>query len=89
MIPKEFNEQTVIVAENQTEYSPLPAHVATGDPEGKLTCCWQLSWRERLAVLFRGVLWHQVLTFNQPLQPQLLSVDADAVTRALTAMATK
>lgn len=28
-----------------------------------------------LAVLWRGTIWHQVLTFNQPLQPQLLSVD--------------
>jgi hypothetical protein len=34
-----------------------------------------LTWRERLRVLLGGVLWHQVLTFKGPLQPQLISVD--------------
>jgi hypothetical protein len=25
-----------------------------------------------LRVLWNGLLWHQIMTFNQPLQPQLL-----------------
>ena len=27
------------------------------------------------ALLIRGRIWHEVLTFNHPLQPQLLSID--------------
>lgn len=73
MIPVEFPEQTVIYAKDQPQYMPLPAHRRNGDPEGCITCCWKLTWKERLAMLWRGVLWQQVLTFNQPLQPQLLA----------------
>lgn len=68
----EFPEQTIIYAKDQPEYRPLPAYKLPGDPEGTITFCWRLSWRDRLRVLAGGVLWHQVLTFNQPLQPQLL-----------------
>ena len=67
-----FSEQTCVFAKDQPQYRPLPAHIDKGDPEGRLTCCWSLTWRERLRVLWTGKLWHQVLTFNQPLQPQLL-----------------
>jgi hypothetical protein len=67
----DFPGRTVIIAEHQPEYLPLPAHVA---PDGTVTCCWVLTWRERLRVLLRGRIWHQVLTFGRPLQPQLLYV---------------
>lgn len=70
----EFQEQTVIIAKDQPEYLPLPAH-QFHDKEGTIAFCWKLSWRERFKVLFTGVLWHQVLTFYQPLQPQLLEVN--------------
>jgi hypothetical protein len=70
----DFPERTVIIAKDQPEYLPLPAHVFPG-PDGRIACCWQLTWRERLSVLWRGVLWHQILTFGHPLQPQLLSVE--------------
>lgn len=70
-----FPEQTVVFAEHQPEYLPLPAHRFAGDPEGRIAFCWRLTWRDRLIVMWRGVLWHQVLTFNQPLQPQLLGTD--------------
>lgn len=70
----EFLEQTVVIAKDQPEYLPLPAHRFAGDQQGRIACCWQLTWRERIAVLIGGKLWHQVLTFNQPLQPQLLTV---------------
>lgn len=68
----EFPEQTVVIAKDQPEYRPLPAFQFANDPEGKLACCWQLTWRERFKLLFTGKLWHQILTFHQPLQPQLL-----------------
>ena len=75
MKPVEFPEQTMVIAKDQPEYLPLPAHRFAGDPQGRIACCWQLTWRERLAVLLCGKLWHQVLTFNQPLQPQLLTTE--------------
>lgn len=64
-----FPEQTVVYAENQPQYRPLPAHRT---PDGVVTCCWRLGWRDRLRVLWTGRLWHQISTFNDPLQPQLL-----------------
>lgn len=71
----EFREQTVVIAKDQPQYLPLPAYRFANDPEGRIVCCWRLTWRERLAVLLRGTIWHQVLTFNAPLQPQLLATD--------------
>jgi hypothetical protein len=74
MKPIEFAEQTVIIAKDQPEYMPLPAHIA-GDKQGTLTFAWRLTWYERLAILFSGVIWQQTLTFGSPLQPQLLTVE--------------
>lgn len=71
----EFPEQTTVFAKNQPEYLPLPAHKFEGDPQGRIAFCWRMTWRERFKVLFTGMLWHQVLTFDQPLQPQLLETD--------------
>ena len=67
----EFPEQTLVIAKDQPEYIPMPAH---RDVDGVVTCCWCLSWKERLRVLLTGTVWHQILTFNGPLQPQKLSV---------------
>lgn len=71
----DFPEMTVCYAKDQPPYKPLPAHRFVDDGEGRIACCWSLSWRERLQVLFTGCIWHQVLTFNKPLQPQLLTVE--------------
>jgi hypothetical protein len=70
-----FSEQTVIIARDQPEYLPLPAHRFKYDREGRIACCWSMTFRERLYVLWTGRLWHQVLTFGHPLQPQMLSVE--------------
>lgn len=67
-----FSEQTTIYAENQLEYLPLPAH-QFHDKQGRIAFCWKLTWKERVLVLLYGTLWQQVLTFENPLQPQLLS----------------
>lgn len=69
-----FPEQTTVYAKDQPQYRALPAH-HFGDVEGRIACCWSLTWRERLRLLLTGKIWHQVLTFNQPLQPQLLAVE--------------
>lgn len=71
----EFKEQTVVFAKEQPEYRPLPAHKFKDDPQGRIAFCWKLSLRDRVKVLITGKLWHQVLTFNRALQPQLLSCD--------------
>jgi hypothetical protein len=68
----DFEGRNVIVAEHQPPYAPLPAHIA---PNGRLTACWQLTWGERIRIFFTGKLWHQVLTFKHPLQPQKLTLD--------------
>ena len=70
----EFPEQTTIIAKDQEQYFPMPACILHDDPEGEIICCWQLSFKERLKILFTGIIWHQVLTFRSPLQPQWLSV---------------
>ena len=57
---------------HQPEYITMPAHQ---DHEGRVTTCYALSWRERLRVLLRGQIWLQLLTFNQPVQPQKLLLE--------------
>src|SRR3546814_13185248 len=71
----EFPEQTVVYAKDQPEYRPLPAYQDPADVHGRIVCCWRLTWRERLMLLLTGRVWHEVLTFHQPLQPQLLQID--------------
>lgn len=83
MKPIEFPEVNTVFAKDQPQYLQLPAHVEPHDkydPGRRATFCWQLSWRERVAILFTGRLWHQVLTFNSPLQPQKLMVRKPALT---------
>lgn len=75
MTPTEFDGQTLVIAKDQPEYLPLPAHRDADDPMGCVTCCWKLGWRERLKLLVTGRLWHEIMTFNLPLQPQRLTVD--------------
>jgi hypothetical protein len=70
MKPIEFDGFNCVYAKDHPEYLPLPVHKT---PEGEVISCWALTWRERLRVLFTGKLWHSVLTFNSPLQPQLPS----------------
>lgn len=73
MTPISFPEHNVIVARDHTHYTPIPAHIDYTSAEFVLTCCWKLSWRERLQIALTGTLWQQVLTFAEPLQPQKLS----------------
>jgi len=86
MIVVEFPEQTTVFAANQPEYRPLPAHRFPDDPQGRIAFCWSLSWRERFTVLWTGVLWQEVLTFRQPLQPQKLTVEKPTMCRDLRAV---
>lgn len=81
MKPVEFEEANHIYGAGQPEYLELPAHRVKDDPKGTALFCWQLSWRERLRVLCTGRIWHWVLTFRQPLQPQMLQADKPSFSR--------
>lgn len=80
----EFPEQTIVIAKDQPQYNPLPAHVFKGDPQGRIAFCWKLSWWERLAVLVTGEIWSEVLTFGGVVQPQLLSVEKPVMRKKLS-----
>lgn len=68
----EFPGQTVVIARDQPQYHPMPAHV---DVAGVVTCCWALTLVERLKILVGGKIWHQLHTFGSAVQPQRLDVD--------------
>lgn len=78
----EFPEQTVIIAKDQPEYRNLPAHVVKDDQRGKIIFCWELTWKERFKIIWTGLIWHSVLTFNDSLQPQLLMTDKPQMKKA-------
>lgn len=72
MKPIQFKEVNKVFAKDQPEYVPLPAFL-NNSPEGEVISCWQLSFRERLRILFTGKLWVCLLTFNKPLTPSLFT----------------
>lgn len=72
----EFPEQTIVIAKNQPQYQPLPAYQVPNDTSGRVICCWKLTLKERLKLLFSGKIWHHILTFNKSLQPQLLDINS-------------
>lgn len=72
MKPIEFPEQNVVFAKDQPEYLPLPAF-KSNDPMGQVISCWELSFRERLRILFTGKLWVSLASFHKPLTPSLFS----------------
>jgi hypothetical protein len=72
MVPKKFKEVNIIFAKDQPEYMPLPAFKNESD-KGEVVTCWQLSFRERLRILFKGEIWLSMLTFNKPLIPSFLT----------------
>ena len=73
MKPSEFKGQNIVMAEHQDEYLSLPAF--RNETTDELTFCWKATWRERVLILFYGVVWHRVLTFGNPLQPQIVQAD--------------
>ena len=78
MIPKKFKEVNVTFAENQPEYIPLPAFV-NKSAEGEVITCWNLSFKERLRVLFKGEIWLSLMTFNKPLTPTFITTKKEDV----------
>jgi hypothetical protein len=76
-VPKliKFPGHNIIYSANQPEYQPLPA-LKLDNKEGEAIFCWQLTWKERLRLLFTGKLWQSIYTFNHPLQPVMISPTA-------------
>lgn len=61
----------VVYAEKQPEYQPLPCIRAA---DGTILTRWNFTEEEKRQVLEQGYVYLSVSTFNQPLQPVLLSV---------------
>ena len=75
MQPLNFDGSNIVFGVNQPEYEPLPAEFV-GKPEtGQINTCWELSPDELKQIQETGKIWVSILTFGQPLQPVLVSVD--------------
>ena len=74
MNPINFKGQNSIMGAGQPEYQPLPT-MRHKDESGKVTSCWRLSPKERFKLLFTGRIYLTLMTFNKPIQPQLLSLE--------------
>ena len=75
MQPLIFEGANIVFGANQPEYQPLPAE-RVGKPEtGQINTCWELSPDELKRIQETGKIWVSLLTFGQPLQPVLVSVD--------------
>lgn len=70
MKPKEFDGCNVVFGKDQPEYQPLPAHV---NKYGDVMTCWELDDDDIKAITENRCIWVGQLTFNQPLQPMLVS----------------
>lgn len=60
-----FPEQTTVIAKDQKEYNPLPAHVEGG----VVTSCWEPDAEDIKRLAMYGKLYVSQLTFGGPLQP--------------------
>lgn len=74
MKPVDFLGRTHMMAESQEEYVTLPVR-CIADEFGTTTSCWKLSLRERLRVLFTGVIWHHTLTFGRSYPPTIIETE--------------
>lgn len=68
----DFPGSNIVIAKDQPQYHPIPAHYT---PDGEVVFCWELTDEELTQVLITKRIWHTVLTFNKPLQPQKLSLE--------------
>ena len=73
MKPVKFKHQNVVYAENQPEYIPLPA-LRLNTTEAEVISCWKLSFKERVKVIFTGIVWVSMASFNKPIMPLFLSI---------------
>lgn len=69
-----LNLETTNYAETQDEYFTLPAY-RYKDKHGSVLFRWRVPFWDRIKLLFTGNIYHVVMTFNKPLQPQKLMVN--------------
>ena len=67
-----FKECNTVFAKDQKEYKELSAF---RDEDGTVITCYKLSFKEIIKIVFTRKIWLGLMTFNKPLQSQLLSVD--------------
>ena len=78
MKPLNFEGANIVFGANQPECQPLAERV--GNPAtGQVNTCWELSPDELKRIRETGKIWVSLLTFGQPLQPVLVSVDKPEV----------
>lgn len=78
MKPITFPEVNVRVAENQEQYETLPSFVGEvqSGVQGVI-CCFEVSPEEVKRLSFCRKIWFQALTFGQPLQPFMMTIEED------------
>lgn len=74
MKPVTFPGQNVVFAENQPEYTPLPALRL---PDGQVITCWEISDEELVEIKRTKRIYLSQLTFNMPLQPVMIGSGLD------------
>lgn len=79
MKPIKFDGINAVFGANQPEYQPLPAERVGNPKTGQVNTCWELSKDELKQIRETGKIWVSLLTFGQPLQPVLISVDKPEV----------
>lgn len=78
MNPIKFPEANVTFGENQPQFEPLPAFLATN---GVVVSCWQLSPEEIEKIRETGCIWLSQCTCNEPLQAVYMTADKSDVLR--------
>jgi len=76
MKPVKFYGQNCTFAEDQPQYTPLPAFK---DEEGNVVTCWELSNEDFEKLVETRRIYLSVKTFNNPLQPLFMSADVNEV----------
>lgn len=74
MKPIKFDGANVVYVANKPEYIPLPAERRPGR-SCEVVTCWELSPDELKRVQETGKIYLGLLTYGQPLQPVIMSVD--------------
>lgn len=74
MKPIHFPGVNIVFGKDQPEYQPLPA-MRFEDGHGSVITCWELTDEEIETLIKTRRLYLKQLTFGQPLQPLLPTID--------------
>lgn len=76
MKPIKFKGVNKVYGEDQPQYIPLPVQK---ESNGRVISCWKLTPEEIEKIVKTKKIWIGQLTFNDPLQPILPSVDKKTI----------